>query len=81
MTTSNNTREPDAPTTTSYVYFVAIQFFRNGGLGFTNCEIPLAAKVTGLADIQMLEKHFRSEGFDSALVMGYNLLRTEQVRR
>ncbi|SNY09795.1 hypothetical protein [Paractinoplanes atraurantiacus] len=62
---------------TWFVYFVAIQYGHNGGLGFSNMEFRISVKVTDLAGVQLIEQNLRSNGYPNALVMGYNLLRTE----
>lgn len=78
MTTpTTNTASADRQTPAVYVYFVAIQYFGDGGPSFTNMEFPLARKLTSLTLIQQLEQHLRDRGYHGALVLGLTLLRTE----
>jgi len=80
MTNTQNTRQQNTQSTqTWFVYFVAIQYGGNDRIGFTNLELPLSTKVTTFADVQFIEQNLRSRGYVNALVMGYNLLRTETV--
>lgn len=68
------------PTATRYVYFVGFQYMDGRGLGFSNVEIPLGRQITSLAHVQEFERFLRTHGYRNALVMGFNLLRTEAVQ-
>jgi hypothetical protein len=67
-------------TAVSHVYFLAFQYQGNGDVGFANTELALPAPIRAFADVQAIERYLRNQGYPNALVMGFNLLRTEAVQ-
>lgn len=80
MTNTHTKTQSTTTTDTVFVYFISIQHFAPSGIGFFNMEMPLSVEITTLADVQFVEGFMRKQGYNSALVMGYSLLRTEPAQ-